>query len=74
MDGHDLVSVRDAYRAMFRFLDVYYELTKSDEVAGLLGGMNLRDDGTSMDPAMWHEWLKAVQKAISSEPDNQGSS
>ena len=67
MDERELVSIRDAYRAMFGFLEAYFERTKADELAVLLGSMNLADDGKPMDPAMWQDWLMAVQRAISSE-------
>ena len=70
MNERDVVSVGDAYRAMFVFLEAYFERTKADEVAILLGSMDLAVDGKPMDPAMWQDWLMAVQKAISSEPED----
>jgi hypothetical protein len=73
MDKRDLVSVGDAYRAMFGFLEAYFERTRADEVAILLGSMNLADDGKPMDPAMWQDWLIAVQNAILSEPDAESA-
>ena len=72
MDERDLVSVGDAYRAMFGFLEAYFERTRADEVAVLLGSMNMADDGKPMDPALWQDWLMAVQRAISSEADAEG--
>ncbi len=72
MDERDVVSVGDAYRAMFGFLEAYFERTKADEVAVLLGSMNLADDGEPMDPAVWQDWLMAVQRAISKDPDAGG--
>jgi len=72
MDERERISVNDAYRAMFRFLEAYFERTKADEVAVLLGSMNLADDGKPMDPAMWQDWLVAVREAISGDPDNRG--
>ncbi|MGE0142777.1 MAG: hypothetical protein AB7T19_05750 [Planctomycetota bacterium] len=69
MDEREWLSVSDAYRAMFRFLEACFERTKAGEVAVLFGSMNLADDGRPMDPAMWQDWLMAVQEAISGDPD-----
>lgn len=65
MQGTDRIriTVSDAYRAMFQFLEAHYNRTKSDEVAGLLGSMALTTDGKPMDPAMWSDWLAAVRQA-----------
>ena len=73
MDAGDRISLSKGYRAMFRFLEAYFERTKADEVAVLLGSMNLAEDGKPMDPAMWQDWLKAVQEAISGDQDVEGS-
>lgn len=56
----DQLSVSDGYRAMFRFLEAEYDRTGSDELGALLGGMALDEDGQSMDPAAWADWLAAV--------------
>lgn len=53
-----------AYAAMFRFLDEFYNRTKSDDVAGLLGSMSLLADGGPVDPAIAVEWREAVKFAI----------
>lgn len=53
-----------AYRAMFSFLEKYYEATNADDVGALLGSMNLLDDGRPADPAMWADWCKAVEDAL----------
>ena len=49
-----------AYQAMVVFLEKYYELTRADDVGGLLASMQLTDDGRPMDPAMWDDWLEAL--------------
>lgn len=55
------LSTRDAYRAMLRFLESYYERTGSDELGALLGGLTIDEDGQPMDPAAWTDWLAAVR-------------
>lgn len=52
-----------AYRAMFRFLEAYFERTGSDEVALLLGDMAINEDGRPMDPTARDGWLTAVGEA-----------
>lgn len=52
----------EAYQAMFKFLENYYFLTKADDVGGLLGSMNIIEDGKPLDIAMWHDWLKCVEE------------
>ncbi len=54
---------------MFAFLDEYYNLTKSDDIGGLLGSMALLDDGHPADPAMLQEWLDAIDKVKSDQVD-----
>jgi len=59
-----------AYRAMFRFLEKYYELTNADDVGALLGSMRLLHDGRPIDFAMWEEWLAVIDNVLA-EQDNQ---
>jgi len=54
---------RDAYAAMFAFLEELYRRTASDELGALLGGMSLLQDGGTADPAIWADWEDAVRKA-----------
>jgi hypothetical protein len=67
LDGDDAsddqLSTRDAYAAMFRFLEAYYARAGSDELGALLGGLAIDDDGRPMDPPAWTDWLAAVQDA-----------
>lgn len=59
----DRLTPEQAYRAMFAFLEAHWKRTGSDEVAGLLGGMALTEDGRTMDPAAWDDWLEAIEAA-----------
>lgn len=49
-----------AYKAMFKFLDKYYQQTGSDDIGALLGSLQLLEDGKPADSAMWGEWRSAI--------------
>lgn len=52
---------REAYAAMFQFLDSYWERNgRPDELGSLLGSMALLEDGSPADSAMWKDWLDAI--------------
>lgn len=66
MDGSmdDRMTVPEAYRAMFLFLEKEWVLTgKPDELGSLLGSMSTLEDGSPVDPAIWPQWLEAVKAA-----------
>jgi hypothetical protein len=67
----DRITVKEAYRAMFCFLEEYFDRTKTEEIAALLGGLNLAEDGKPMDPAMWDDWLSAVER-VTARPGGRG--
>lgn len=56
------LSIKEAYDTMVEFLGMYYKMTKSDDVGSLLGGMMFLEDGSTMDPAAWSDWLECVEK------------
>lgn len=58
---------KEAYLAMFYYLDAYYDRTKSDEIGSLLGDMTLLEDGSPADPAIWIDWKIAIEK-VKSKP------
>ena len=66
---YKLLDKREAYLAMFSFLEDYYKRTKSDEVGSILSGMCLMKDGKPMDPAYWDEWQEAVQRSLDGNVD-----
>lgn len=61
-----LLTLKQAYAAMFHFLEKEYTLTGSDDIGGLIGELsfNVRGDGLPGDPASWEYWLEAVEKAL----------
>lgn len=56
------MTVEQAYRAMLAFLEREVELTESSDLADLVSEYKLGDDGQTRDPALWEEWLAAVDK------------
>lgn len=57
-----------AYKAMFHFLDKYHERggRDDDEIAVLLSSMSMEtfQDGGPADPAMWADWLDAIDEVM----------
>lgn len=67
-----------AYRMMFRFLADRYDRLPSDTLGGLLGEMQLAEDGEPFDPAIGQEWDEAVtafeaSRSISVVPHRKAS-
>jgi len=64
------LTIEQAYRAMFYFIEREYELTKSDELGGMLGSLSWQvwEGGHGpADPGAWQDWQDAVMKALSVE-------
>ena len=64
-----LLTSKQAYEAMYSFLEAYYERGASDEIGYMLGNMSLLSDGTSADPAYTEDWNEAVKKVIEGKVD-----
>jgi hypothetical protein len=66
VDENTMVTVGDAYRAMFEFVDAYWRrgLETDDQIASMLGSMQFGNAGPvkTIDPAQWQDWLDAVKK------------
>lgn len=67
----EYLDTRLAYKAMFRFLENYWDRggRESDEIAELLGSMSMDIclDGKPADPAMWSDWLDAIKEVMGSQ-------
>jgi len=61
------LSHKDAYVAMFAFLEEHYKRTGSDDIGSLLSGLCLMQDSMPMDQAYWNDWEKAVESATNGE-------
>lgn len=59
------MTVRQAFDAMRVFLTGYYRRTGSVDVASLLGDMKQAEDGSTMDPAAWCDWMESVETVVS---------
>jgi hypothetical protein len=57
-----------AYKAMYAFLTELNDRLGFDQLGGLLGGMSFVA-GTPADPAIWNDWLRAVEKAKGDQID-----
>lgn len=60
---------REAYAAMYAYLEQVFDRTKSDDIGSLLGGMSLLPDGGTADPAAWNDWIDAIGKATAEGVD-----
>jgi hypothetical protein len=52
---------REGYLAMVEFLRVYVDRARAGSLATLLGDGEIDADGMPFDPAMWSDWLAAVE-------------
>ena len=59
------LTIAQAFDAMSKFLEGYYERTSSDDVGSLLGDMRILKNGGTADPAAWDDWLKSVHDVLS---------
>ena len=55
---------KQAYEAMFYFLELRYQELKEDALASLLGDMSTLSDGGPADPAIENYWSKSVEFAL----------
>ena len=69
INENDKITVKAAYVAMYKFLENEYELTNSNDIGGLLGGMSLLENGRTADPAIWVDWLNAIENASRNDCD-----
>jgi hypothetical protein len=53
--SNQTLTVEQAYRAMLAFLEREVDLTESSDLADLLAGYRLGEDGRTSDPAVWEE-------------------
>ncbi len=61
-----LLSSEQAFRAMFVFLNEYYQRTgRKAELGDVLGDIQLnKGDGMPADPAAWNDWLSAINTVL----------
>jgi len=67
---HNQLTQLQAFRAMIKFLDNYYEKKPSDDLGLLLGEMQLQDDNKPADSATWSYWIDSINK-VTHQTNNQ---
>jgi hypothetical protein len=60
---------KEAYAAMYAYLFKVYEMTKSDDLGGLLGSMSTLPFGETADAAVWEDWMECVNNAKKGKVD-----
>ena len=66
-----ILTVEEAYKAMYIYLNNLYEMTNSDDLAGFLGSMTLLEDGKPIDSAIWDDWLMAINDVVTTKCPNR---
>lgn len=59
------ITMEEAFKAMFVFLDNYYDRSGGGELADVLSDIQILKDGRPADPAQWNDWIIAVNSAKS---------
>ncbi|MBB5866522.1 hypothetical protein [Xanthomonas sp. 3058] len=65
----ELITIKQAYIAMFEYWVRVYERTGSGEIGSALSELSLLEDGSSADPAALEDWLEVVQKVVTGRGD-----
>ncbi len=52
----------EAFKIMSCFLENYYNQTSSEDIGLLLSEIQILEDGKTVDPAMWQDWMDCIQK------------
>jgi hypothetical protein len=61
-----LLSFEHAYRAMFRYIEEYWErIGRPADLGDLLGLMRYTPGTGTAGPSMWQRWMAAVEKVLS---------
>lgn len=58
------ISELEGYKAAIKFLEYYWKAMSSDDMAVVLGAMQLIDENRSIDPAALNVWRESVQAVI----------
>ncbi len=67
----DFLTSKQAYEAMFVFLEAIYRRIQSDDLGALLGSMSILEDGSTADPAVWDDWQVAVRRVKEGKDDTR---
>lgn len=63
------ITIKEAYDAMFYFLDKYYDTKMIDDLGAMLGSMNpsLFCDDMPADMALWNKWVEISTNEMENE-------
>ena len=66
LENKQLVTAIEGFKAMFNFLNAYYERTSSasEDIKIILDSMQVDKTGEPIDSIVWHLWIECVQKNI----------
>lgn len=53
-----------AFNAMRKFLEIYYEQTSSNDVKSILHDSKILPNGTTVDSMAWNNWIKCVDAVL----------
>jgi len=64
-----MMTLQQAFIAAYKFLCIYFDETKDDNMIDLLSCMNpfFWADGNSLDPATYQDWLNSAKKVTNEE-------
>lgn len=61
LSSADLISTRQGFLAMIKFLEAFYARA-GDDFATLMTDLQIQRDGGPLDPAAWSDWMEAVRQ------------
>jgi hypothetical protein len=62
-----MLTEKQAFEAMVKFLEGFFIRTGSDDVGALLGDLQFLADSHTADPAAWNDWLDCIEKVKGTE-------
>lgn len=55
-----MLTIKEGYKTMYLFLELYYKKTSSDDIGSLLGCMSFLQNERTADLALWEDWMDAI--------------
>ncbi len=56
----DVLTIKEAYEAVARFVSMRYALQPDDYVVALIDGMRFLQDGTPVNSNLWSQWVNSI--------------
>ncbi len=67
-DPNQILTYLQAYAAMHKLVDLhYFDTEESFDLGSLAGSMAVMRGGGTADPAMWEDWLEAIEVVLNRE-------